>query len=372
MPEQWELDVDAAMRELLGQVPPMTEPAHTRGRTLLLEAIDADAPNGPTTAHVTSNVHALPQRRRHTRRWIAAAAAVVALSVGAVVVSQTVGGNGGTPSRTPVTAAGRLLERAAVNVTDDQPVRPGQYRYIRVHGWGMEVGENPNKAPGTTFAVRSERMETSWIPADEADDWHKRWQFTGKNQWIIGSEEAAKAAEFAPPAKGTQKLTEPCGGEPPVNGRCAGSWAEPSPSWAASLPSDPKDMLALLRAEAKEHGDPFHGGRDGQALMMAAQGLERGFFPAKIRSALYRALAMMPDIAITEGQATLDGREGTAFAVPGGTDRIEIIVDPETGEFIGRRDVLVKPKWGIKPGTVMSTSAVTTAVVDKIGQRPPQ
>jgi hypothetical protein len=94
--------------------------------------------------------------------------------------------------------------------------------------------------------------------------------------------------------------------------------------------------------------------------------------PSDVRSSLYRALALVPGLEITDRAANLDGRIGIAYGMADDTTREEIIVDPGTGEFIGERDVSLRDlPGGLKAGDVGGHSAVSTAVVDRIGTPPP-
>lgn len=85
---------------------------------------------------------------------------------------------------------------------------------------------------------------------------------------------------------------------------------------------------------------------------------------------VYRVLAGVPGIQITDSAANLDGQLGVDFAIAGDVTRNEMIIDPATGAFIGERQVLPKASDGIPAGTVVGYTAVHTAVVDKIGRLP--
>lgn len=71
--------------------------------------------------------------------------------------------------------------------------------------------------------------------------------------------------------------------------------------------------------------------------------------------------------SLVDDQATLDGHRGVAI----GRDeeawgsRIEIIVDPTTGTFLGEREILLRDQDGIPAGTAASWTAVTTSIVDQ-------
>lgn len=93
--------------------------------------------------------------------------------------------------------------------------------------------------------------------------------------------------------------------------------------------------------------------------------------PADLRSALYLALTRVDGLTMTPGVADLDGRTGTALGIDDPISRVEIIVDPGTGTFIGERETLRVDADGLPAGTVTSYTSVTTAVVDEAGQLPP-
>ncbi|HEX8518621.1 MAG TPA: hypothetical protein VF667_03420, partial [Pseudonocardia sp.] len=92
--------------------------------------------------------------------------------------------------------------------------------------------------------------------------------------------------------------------------------------------------------------------------------LKTGAAPPDLRAALYRALAKVPGLAVTDGAAEVDGRRGTALGItdPDG-NRLEMIVDPRTGAFLGTRTTDAD-------GTVQNVTTVTTAGADQIGVVP--
>lgn len=82
------------------------------------------------------------------------------------------------------------------------------------------------------------------------------------------------------------------------------------------------------------------------------------------RSTLYRALALLSGIRITAGNATLNGRTGTAFSLDSDVSVPEIIVEPATGQFIGEGTLTRAVLGSIPAGTAETYSAVTITVVD--------
>lgn len=90
--------------------------------------------------------------------------------------------------------------------------------------------------------------------------------------------------------------------------------------------------------------------------------------PAEFRSRLYRALAHVPGLAVVDQVADVDGRKGTALALRQGAESWQIIVDPDTGRFLGSRDMLVEPGYGMPAGTVLDYRSVSTTVVSGEGK----
>ncbi|MGC7095792.1 hypothetical protein ACPZ19_14060 [Amycolatopsis lurida] len=118
--------------------------------------------------------------------------------------------------------------------------------------------------------------------------------------------------------------------------RCQGlnGWHRPTPEQLATLPDDPARFHDWMRAETAGEG----------------------------RDNLYRAPAMVPALEIRDEHADLDGRLGVGLGVESGGHLYEIIVDPDTGQFIGERQSTTDD--------VSSYTSVTTGVVDKIGAEP--
>ncbi|MGI8417075.1 MAG: CU044_5270 family protein, partial [Nakamurella sp.] len=145
-----------------------------------------------------------------------------------------------------------------------------------------------------------------------------------------------------------------------------GNWQDPNKTWMAALPRDPATLYARLAADTKGHGsDP-----NTEMLVYATDALRTGLLPADLRAALYRALAKVPGMEIADSTANLDGRVGVAFGIQDAIQRDETIIDPANGSFIGEREISTQAEGGIPAGTVTGYTAVTTAVVDTIGQPP--
>ncbi|KOX18634.1 hypothetical protein ADK67_36170 [Saccharothrix sp. NRRL B-16348] len=362
-------ELDSALDALHADVR-ADEPVLARTRAALIATIEQGEPEVTTTQE--------HRPRRSTRRWLAGAAVVVLLVAGALI-AQTV--SFGPPA--PATAeAVRTLDRAAAQSVGavDEPVGPGQYRYVATHAWWMGT----SSVEGKVFARLTEHLLETWAPADPRDEWMLRRDVTGNEQWVLGTKEEAEAAGVAGRRDG-QRGGQP-GGRPGGQGggqpegewramcgdffgesKCEdpGSWQNPTAEWQAGLPTDPDALFARLRADA-----PVNDTGDAALFAYAADALRSGLVGKDVRAALYQALTRIDGLEVTEERANLGGRVGIALGVDDGERRREIIIDPETGRFIGERLVATDDVADFEAGTVLEFTAVTTGVVDAMGVRP--
>lgn len=355
--EMWSEDeLDRALAALHSDVT-SDEPTMTAARADLMAATGTSTRDAPA---------APPTPRRHWTRWAAAAAAVVVLMAGFLVV-QTIPFGDNPPA---ASAAAAALNSAADRIhASDPALKPGQYRYVGTHAWWMSSTVLGNKS----FSYLAENLFETWVPADQSQEWLLSRRETGARKWVRGSEAEAEAAGIP--------ITDNTGG---LNGerraRCGdfyvadegkqpctvpGTWAKPTPEFLAGLPRDPQRLYDRLRKDA-----PQNSRGDAELLVYVADALRSGLIPADLRAAMYRALGKLPGLEITDKLANLDGRSGIAYGMNDGTTRQEIIVDPDTGAFIGERETLARDTDGMAAGTVMSYSSVTSAVVDAMGVRP--
>lgn len=298
-----------------------------------------------------------PVRRK--RRWaygLTAAAAVVTLVVTGFVVTTN------SPGGTAEAKAG--LNAAADHVVAKDPViPPGKYRYRVSHEWNYSMME---LAPNKSVSFLEESLIETWIPADRSQEWMQRKAPTGNRKLLSGTQQELERATKLMGDSEPEVLRAKCGdfylneGEKPCTQ--AGSWQDPSPEWAASLPRDPKALYKRLKKDA-----PHNSRGETELLVYAADALRTGEVPADVRSALYRALGYLDNLEVSDRAANLDGKVGIAYGSDDGEERQEIIIDPRTGDFIGERKVFTSGK---DRGDVIGFSSVATSIVDKIGVRP--
>lgn len=297
-------------------------------------------------------------RRFSRRRVLVAAAAVLGLVAGGLAVEAVSIGD----SKTGNYAAAAGLNAAADRIhSSDPPVGPGQYRYIAQHLWGGLY-----RTTGESW--HSETVIETWVPADPTQEWLERTTRTGQRKH---SPRSGVAPTPLAPVRPTQtERRAKCGAFHAGETHCSGAgwWGHPTTAWIAGLPRDPQALLDRLRADAPK--PPGNELGDLNLVRQAAEALRSGLLPADLRAAIYRALALIPDLRITDRAANLDGRVGVAYGITHVDEgrnlvmREDIIIDERTGQFIGER---ASYREG---GDWEHTTSMSTAVVDRMGAPP--
>lgn len=129
-----------------------------------------------------------------------------------------------------------------------------------------------------------------------------------------------------------------------------------------TVPRDPQALLDLVR-ERIPTGEES---QDARAFSSIANFLRTGAVPGELRATLYEAMVLIDGVDVTEQQATLDGRSGTAIGLESldTASRQDIIVDTTTGLLIGERTTALSGFDDIPADTVTSWTAITTEIVD--------
>ncbi|WP_086820054.1 CU044_5270 family protein [Allokutzneria sp. NRRL B-24872] len=348
--------LDAGLDDL-ADVPEMTESAFRSGRARLFAAMEeTTTPEDELT--ITQDIHEAPattaQPPRRTGRWLVAAAAVGVLTVGALF-SQTVVFDGAGEAHARAVEALNKAADLAVNTTDPK-LGPGQFLYRSLRAEGITTYYEGGASSGGV-------LQETWIPADQRQLWLDRRANLGKEKWLPGLEGKGEPSSSTPP-KMLGDWRAPCGdfayfAQGSRKSCDKGDWYNPTPEFLAALPKDPKQLYEKLVAS-------FPGG-DAAVVGGAGSLLGSGRVPADVRAAIYRALSHVPSLSITADVANLDGRKGTALGIRQGAEFHDVIIDPATGRYIGLRTVMAEAAEGLKAGTVRSSSALRTAVVNEIG-----
>jgi hypothetical protein len=165
----------------------------------------------------------------------------------------------------------------------------------------------------------------------------------------------------------------------------------PTYAYLRQLPTDPQALLARLYATFSPGVDPPYGklrfSREEQhrlVFRLAMKLLWSYVAPPGVQAAIYQALPSIPGVQLQPDAVDAAGRHGVAFArVNDGRVREEIILDPQTYQYLGWRRIAVKDFVDkgstiagrkdphIAKGTVLEWQARTAAaIVDRPGQRP--
>jgi hypothetical protein len=351
---------------------------------------DLSAARAKLMAELDAGSTVVPLRPRRARRFGLPIAAAVAGVVAVTVVVVQTGSSGPTagpapappaPSTNPganptanwpdikLMSATQVLDRAAdLSVgAVDQPVGPGQFRYVGEHTW---VGRGVQTGDATGYTYLWEQQVDLWIPANAHDVWQQNRKILDTGKFLGGSQPQSQSPEpeitdtdqgqwqgrcgdFFPKSKPAKKCDDPT------------DWD--SPAFYAKLPHDPAALYAKLQSLTKGRGSTpsamFHFG---------IEILRAGVMPAELRAQWYRALAKIPGMTVLAAETNLDGRTGVALGLDDRHEIRQLIIDPVTGRFIGERSIAgAEPDqpW-IKPGTELGASAITTAVTGNLGEVP--
>ncbi len=253
----------------------------------------------------------------------------------------------------------------------DRPLGPGQYVFVQTHAWWLTT-----HGPHQHLAEHRLRQ---WVPACADRHWLLEREVTGRRTWLAGSAEEALAEGYdLRPAQPSGRLRAAHGAfeavEDALDGPAAappcipavrprGSWRTPSMEFFARLPREVDALLARLRED--NTGSWFGPFAAGVAALRTA------LVPAELRATLCLALARLPGVTAVEGVANVDGEECLALVHDAGRTRTELMLHPADGQFAGERDTLrMDSPAGLRVGTVISSTAVRTGVVDAEGSLP--
>ena len=352
------------LQRVRADIPERSDESVQRGRARLLEAM---RPTAETATRRPS-----PSRRR---AWLSYSL-VGAAAVGAFIVAGVVVSPGGADP-----AAADVLTSAAdmtVEFSDPKP-GPGQFLQIRTDARYIASGSlessavrAPESEGGTLLQAESASYAQNYrdelfVPADRSQDWvwvqcqRSTAETFGPQSEALAKQTAEADRKYMPSTVRTYPA-----GQLPGSGRfdaySMGSDSASGPADFADLPREPRALLQRIYDINGSAGQS----RDGQALVWIADTLRKGTVPADLRASMYRTAALIPGVTITDERAALDGRAGVAIGrvEQASNVRQDLLLDTTTGLFIGERRVALGGDGDLPAGTVLSSSVVTTTVVD--------
>jgi hypothetical protein len=301
---------------------------------ILHDTFDPPAAPAPA-ARAEARAALLERARRRPRRRRALVAAVVTAGAALAVVATNLdeGGPGGVPG-VPIASA-EVLERAAAAAERKPftPPRNDQWIYFEDR-WQDKDGN-----------VETQRM---WKRAD-----------AGSMAWI--DESGKLHVEDTPWPKGRPR---------PL--------LERGYQGLTTLPTDPDALLDWAYEEAKnvtgagltEHGDVY-------AIFTGI--LRSNVVPPKLEAAIFRALKQVPGVELSTVEVL--GRAAYSLGQTEDWLREELLLDRETYSYLGETGTITKNtrinplKAGnetgeVRKGNKVASTRITTAIVDKPGERP--
>ncbi len=290
-------------------------------------------------------------RRPETRRWVLAsrivAAAAIATAAAVVIAGVTAPqpapvveavpprepGGVFTPAPTPeptaepVTAASVLTGAASILGMNPGPVAgPGQYLEIQRHNsqlvlYSPEDPVNSTRAQATSAWIVTNSY-TSYIPGDTSGEWVDVFAPELEVVQLFGADASARSeewlAQFRWRTEGGPSIQRYQGSGDPNAGD-----AVPNQMFR-HYPEMPRDPSALLEwIVAYGHGaEP--GTEDATAVVVLMQELQLGLAPVDLRAAMFRALSLVPGIAISGSEGDVVTLTFAGSAPDERTDSISI------------------------------------------------
>lgn len=306
--------------------------------------------------------HARPERTRpagtRTRRAgfrPLAIGAVAVAAIAALVAVVNVAAPSGE-SADPSARASAMLREAA-DATSDPHLADGQFLRLATSASYLAL-TTVDGDTGTTIGYLESQLREVYLPADTAERPVAQTTYVAPTVFF-----GAGAQEFAAREWSGQSQASVASAAVPVAVPDSEPDATRPVEDLAAMPREPAALLRYLTDYRYQAGSS-----DENVFAHVVDLLRAGGLKSDLRAALYRALAMMPAVVVTDRQATLDGRVGTAIGLHGdaGDTRQEIIIDPASGEYIGVRLVTIDGFGEIPPGTILEATAVSTTVVNSV------
>lgn len=275
--------------------------------------------------------------------------AVAVGAIAAVVAVVNIVDPTGKPAAPTVDAS--VMLRDAATATSDPEVADGQFLKLATSATYLAL-TTVDGSRETTIGYLESQLRELYLPADSASPPVAQTTYVAPTVFFgEGAQEfAAREWSGQPEASVALPVSAPDDATRPVEDQSA-------------MPREPAALLDYLTAYRYQAGSS-----DENVFAHVVDLLRVGNVKSDLRAALYRALALMPAVVVTEQQATLDGRVGTAIGLQGdvGDTRQEIIIDPTSGEYIGVRLVTINGFGEIPPGTALEATALSTTVVNSV------
>lgn len=282
-----------------------------------------------------------PPAHRRTMSTIGLAAALVAAALVATTFAM--------PKGSATAEASEILHKAALAADATDPV-VGVDQFLLIATTSTSTGFYSNDA-----AMQTTERRRLYVPGAPTATWFLTTEASEPNQ-VFGDRDVEVTPQFQHAGGGEVKAYR--GAE----GAFGGMFAFPTVDEFAAMPRDPDALLRHLYEVSTGSGS-----KDEAAFRTAYDALITGLMPADLRSAMFEAVAKIPGVYLEDGAADLGGQRGVAISRRDSAQSVaQLIIEPSTGRFIGVRDVLTAGQGVLPTGTVTSSSAIRTSVVDEV------
>lgn len=253
--------------------------------------------------------------------------ALVATIIGLLVLGQT---NMSVRSAQSVEALEKIADSTR-NFSDPVPA-PGQYLQVRTHEKMM-----------SKIVVKRYGMEELIIDVYVPGNANQHWVMDRDG----GANQGKREVIHAPDAKFYDGSSWVSGG-------------------ILDLDAMPRDGAALYKLIDESDYEEFVSQAENTYSHLVHL-LKNSLLSADRRAVVYEALASVPGVTLTENQKTFDGRSGTAIGRTEAlrmTEREEIIIDPDSGMVIGKRDIATVAAFGFGFNNVLGHTTISYNIVD--------
>ncbi len=335
--------------------PEVSEPteetlAHARAR-LIAHTRQAPADRAD---RIRQQVGMGPGGSRRTPYRVLAFAACAAVLAAVFVYSPLTG------QQAPAGAAG-LLTQASQQVTTGAQPAPGEYLKVTTHSEALSYLTDDSGQVTGAYVLRT--VDENYVPADRNDEWvGVSFSLPADTFYGPAAVQTAAARDYAQSATAQDPTITRAAGGQFGNGELGG----PANNYAttADLPSLPRDPAELLQ-DLTARTDGADSSQSVTVMTQISTLLSSGLVDPELTATMYRTLALLPEIEITERQATIDGQHGTAIGVTDdqGFATNEVIVDLDQGRFLGIRSQQITAQGPIPAGTTLWSTATTSSIV---------
>jgi hypothetical protein len=327
--------------------------------------LDAGVPE-PSAAlrrRVLAGFHASPGRgrpadarlrRNRTARRLAIGAGLVSALTAAILASPVTGVWGPGPGASA--DAVRVLDRAALVALRGPALAPRPSRFVFVESLTASATFTQRRPGHAAKVTIQPELREIWLSVN------------GTRDGLLREQPRTGTAPGHPTGPWQYTTLPGCHGRhhPRPTGAAWANGCNPTPGAPRDLPTTTTGMLRYLYQHRAGQNPP-----DQQAFITAGDLIRESYIPPAALAAVFRATAHIPGVTVARGAVTADGKRGIAVQRIFNGISQQLIFDPASYAFIGEREEVISATGGLRPGTIMdSTAVLRVAIVDRAGQLP--